>query len=294
MKRFGNLLTAMVTPFKEDLSVDYDKAAQLAVRLLESGSDGVVVCGTTGESPTLTDEEKLNLFKVITEAIGGKGVVIAGTGSNNTRESIRLSQEAEKLGVDGIMLVVPSYNKPSQEGLYQHFRAVAEATSLPIMLYNIPGRTAINMQAATVARLAEIDNIRAIKESSGNMEQVGEIYRTTPDHFAIYSGDDAYTLPIMSLGGVGVVSVAAHLVGRQMKEMINAFLQGDVAEAAKINAQLLPLFKTMFITTNPVPVKTGVSLTGFDMGGFRLPLVGPTEAELQAIKNCMQQVGLLD
>jgi 4-hydroxy-tetrahydrodipicolinate synthase len=294
VKKFGNLITAMVTPFKDDLSVDYDQAAQLAVRLVESGSDGVVVCGTTGESPTLSFEEKVGLYQAVTEAIGGKAVVIAGTGSYDTRSSIKLTQAAEKVGVDGIMLVVPYYNKPPQEGLYQHFKEIAQKTELPVMLYNVPGRTSQNLLPDTIARLTELDNVVAVKEASGNMEQVAEIHRKTPEDFVIYSGDDSLTLPIMSVGGIGVVSVASHLVGRRMKEMIKSFLSGDVREATRIHLELLPLFKVMFITTNPIPVKTAVNLSGFKAGGLRLPLVEPTNEQRNAIRECLRQVGLLD
>ncbi|NMB16607.1 MAG: 4-hydroxy-tetrahydrodipicolinate synthase [Firmicutes bacterium] len=294
MKKFGNLITAMVTPFKDDLSVDYDQAAQLAVRLVGSGSDGVVVCGTTGESPTLSFEEKVGLYQAVTEAIGGKAVVIAGTGSYDTGSSIKLTQAAEKVGVDGIMLVVPYYNKPPQEGLYQHFKEIAQKTELPVMLYNVPGRTSQNLLPDTIARLTELDNVVAVKEASGNMEQVAEIRRKTPENFAIYSGDDSLTLPIMSVGGIGVVSVASHLVGRRMKEMIKSFLSGDVREATRIHLELLPLFKVMFITTNPIPVKTAVNLSGFKAGGLRLPLVEPTNEQRNAIRECLRQVGLLD
>lgn len=294
MKKFGNLITAMVTPFKDDLSVDYDQAAQLAVRLVESGSDGVVVCGTTGESPTLSFEEKVGLYQAVTEAIGGKAVVIAGTGSYDTGSSIKLTQAAEKVGVDGIMLVVPYYNKPPQEGLYQHFKEIAQKTELPVMLYNVPGRTSQNLLPDTIARLTELDNVVAVKEASGNMEQVAEIRRKTPEDFVIYSGDDSLTLPIMSVGGIGVVSVASHLVGRRMKEMIKSFLSGDVREATRIHLELLPLFKVMFITTNPIPVKTAVNLSGFKAGGLRLPLVEPTNEQRNAIRECLRQVGLLD
>ncbi|NLM95440.1 MAG: 4-hydroxy-tetrahydrodipicolinate synthase [Firmicutes bacterium] len=294
MRKFGNLITAMVTPFKDDLSVDYDQAAQLAVRLVESGSDGVVVCGTTGESPTLSFEEKVGLYQAVTEAIGGKAAVIAGTGSYDTVSSIKLTQAAEKVGVDGIMLVVPYYNKPPQEGLYQHFKEIAASTELPVMLYNVPGRTSQNLLPDTIARLTELDNVVAVKEASGNMEQVAEIRRKTPASFAIYSGDDSMTLPIMAVGGIGVVSVASHLVGRRMKEMIRSFLDGDVREATRIHLELLPLFKVMFITTNPIPVKTALNLSGFNAGGFRLPLVEPTSEQRDAISDCLRQLGLLD
>lgn len=293
MAEFGRLLTAMVTPFDNDLSVDYDKAAALAEKLCKSGSDGLVVCGTTGESPTMSDAEKVKLIQVVVEAVGGKAAVLAGTGSNSTAHSLELTKAVQRLGVDGIMLVAPYYNRPSQEGLYQHFRTVAQSSSLPVMIYNIPGRTGVNILPETMARLAEISNIVAIKESSGNLEQAAELRRVLPKEFAIYSGDDSLTLPIMSVGGVGVVSVASHLVGRRIKDMIEAFVQGKVATAAQINAELLPLTKALFITTNPVPVKLALKMVGNPVGDVRLPLVGATEAEATLIKKTLENVHLI-
>lgn len=290
---FGRLITAMVTPFDKDLAVDYGRAAALARRLVATGSDGVVVCGTTGESPTLTREEKLNLFRTVAEAIGGKAMVIAGTGTNSTRDSIELSQAAEKAGVDGLLLVVPYYNKPPQEALYQHFQAIARSTSLPIMLYNIPGRTGTNLAPETVARLAEIENVRAIKEASGNLDQVSELRRLLPDDFAIYSGDDSLTLPMLALGAAGVVSVASHLVGRRLREMIDSFLAGKVAEATRIHLELFPLFRSLFLTTNPIPVKRMLQLVGEDMGGLRPPLIPATPAETERLRAVLQQLGLV-
>ncbi|MBE3578194.1 MAG: 4-hydroxy-tetrahydrodipicolinate synthase [Limnochordales bacterium] len=290
---FGRLITAMVTPFDKDLAVDYGRAAALARRLVETGSDGVVVCGTTGESPTLTREEKLNLFRTVAEAIGGKAMVIAGTGTNSTRDTIELSQAAEKAGVDGLLLVVPYYNKPPQEALYQHFQAVARSTSLPIMLYNVPGRTGTNLAPETVARLAEIENIRAIKEAAGNLDQVSELRRLVPDDFAIYSGDDSLTLPMLALGAAGVVSVASHLVGRRLREMIDSFLAGKVAEATRIHLELFPLFRALFLTTNPIPVKRMLQLVGEDMGGLRPPLMPATPAETERLRAVLQQLGLI-
>ncbi|MGE5577687.1 MAG: 4-hydroxy-tetrahydrodipicolinate synthase [Syntrophothermus sp.] len=293
MARFGRVLTAMVTPFDDNLQVDYVQAARLAERLVATGSDGIVVAGTTGESPTLSKEEKLKLFAAVAEAVGGKCSVIAGTGSYNTEESIELTKAASKTGVDGILLVSPYYNKPSQEGLYQHFKAIAAATELPVMLYNIPGRTAVNILPETLARLAEIQNIVAVKEASGDIGQIAEERRRLPADFDIYSGDDAFTLPILSVGGCGIVSVASHLVGKQIHEMIDLFFQGKVKEATTIHLQLLPLFKVLFITTNPVPVKVALGLTGFKTGGFRLPLYPPAPKELEAIKAEMRNAGLL-
>ncbi|NLO96002.1 MAG: 4-hydroxy-tetrahydrodipicolinate synthase [Firmicutes bacterium] len=288
----GQVLTAMITPMNKDCSVNYPAAVELAQKLGENGSDGVVLSGTTGESPTLSFEEKVKLFSTVTDALGGQMTIIAGTGSNNTQDSIALTKAAEKAGVDGIMLVTPYYNKPSQEGLYQHFKTVAEQTSLPVMLYNVPGRTGVNILPETVARLAEIDNIVAIKEASGNLEQVSVLKTMVPEDFLIYSGDDALTLPILAVGGAGVVSVASHLVGREIKSMISAFLAGRVGDALEIHLKLMPLFKAMFITTNPVPVKRALEFVGVDTGPLRLPLVDLTEQEAQKIKEVLFSMGL--
>jgi len=290
---FGRVITAMITPFNKDMAVDYNVARKLARHLAESGSDGLVVCGTTGESPTLTREEKLELFRVVVEEVGGKAVVIAGTGGNNTASSIELTQAAQKLGVDGVMLVGPYYNRPSQEGLYQHFKAVASSTHLPVLLYNVPGRTGVNILPATVARLAEIPNIIAIKEAAGNIDQASELCRLLPDSFAVYSGDDSFTLPMLALGAKGVVSVASHLVGPRMQQMINAFTTGNTTLAAQIHLELLPLFKGLFITTNPVPVKAAMNLLGWQAGIPRLPLVEATAGEKETIKEILADLKLL-
>ncbi|NLM68838.1 MAG: 4-hydroxy-tetrahydrodipicolinate synthase [Firmicutes bacterium] len=292
--RVGQVLTAMITPMKADGSVDYKQAVRLAEFLVNNGSDGLVVGGTTGESATLTFDEKVQLFTDIVNELGGTTEVIAGTGSNDTAASIALTKAAEKAGVDGIMLVTPYYNKPSQEGLYQHFKAIAENSSLPIMLYNVPGRTNVNLLPETVARLAEIPNIIAIKEASGDLEQVSYLRTLTPDDFLIYSGDDALTLPILSIGGCGVVSVAAHLVGRRIKSMIEAFLAGRVQEATSIHLELIQIFRTMFIATNPVPVKRSLEYLGIDTGPVRLPLVDLTEEQAEMIKETLRHYGLLE
>lgn len=292
--RAGQVLTAMITPMKEDGSVDYKQAVRLAERLVNNGSDGIVLSGTTGESPTLSFEEKIQLFSEIANELGGKTEIIAGTGSYNTAQSIALTKAAENTGVDGIMLVTPYYNKPSQEGLYQHFKTIAENSSLPIMIYNIPGRTQVNLIPETVARLAEIPNIVAIKESSGNLEQVSYLRTITNEDFLIYSGDDSLALPILSVGGCGVVSVAAHLVGRRIKAMVDAFFAGRVQEATSIHLELLQIFKTLFITTNPVPVKRSLEYLGFQTGPVRLPLVDLTQEEADKIKETLRQYGLLE
>jgi len=277
---------------EQDGKVSYEQAIRLAKRLAENGSDGVVLSGTTGESPTLSFDEKVRLFASITDAVGGDLEIIAGTGSNNTAESIALTQAAESAGVDAIMLVTPYYNRPSQEGLFQHFKTIAENCSLPIMLYNVPGRTGVNLLPETVSRLAEIDNIVAIKEASGDLNQVSQLRSLVPDDFLIYSGDDSLTLPILAVGGDGVVSVASHLVGRQLKDMVTAFLAGKVKEALQLHLQLLPIMRVLFITTNPVPVKRALEFVGFDSGPLRQPLVDLTEAEARKIKDVLTASGL--
>ena len=291
---FGRMLTAMVTPFDDNLEVNYDMAAQLAEYLLKQGNDGIVVNGTTGESPTLSDAEKLEMFRTVKKTVGSRAVVIAGTGSNDTRHCIELTKQAEECGVDGIMLVVPYYSKPSQEGLYRHFKAVAAQTSLPIILYNIPGRCGTNLLPETVVRLAnEVPNIVAIKEASGNLDQIARLKTMVPADFAIYSGDDSLTLPILSIGGVGVISVVAHVVGKDLRRMVDAYFDGRVNEAQEINRKLYDIFKTMFITSNPVPVKYALNELGIKVGGVRLPLYEANEAEKAKIKASLNALGLL-
>lgn len=288
----GQLITAMITPMNDDHTVNYRAAAELAERLRENGSDAIVISGTTGESPTLSFEEKSKLFAEVTDAVGGDLEIIAGTGSYNTADSIALTKEAERAGVDAIMLVAPYYNKPSQDGLYEHFKKVANNTSLPVMVYNVPGRTSVNILPETVAKLAEIDNIVAIKEASGNLDQVSVIKTLVPEDFLVYSGDDSLTLPILSIGGAGVVSVVSHLVGREIKAMIEAFGCGKVDDALDIHLQLMPLFKAMFLTTNPVPIKRALEYVGVETGPVRLPLVDLTEQEAQTIKDILFKMGL--
>lgn len=289
----GRLLTAMVTPFDDQGQLDYAQARRLALSLLESGSDGLVVAGTTGESPVLEHEEKLRLFREVKEAISGRGALVAGTGTNNTAETIEISREAERLGVDALLLITPYYNKPSQEGLFQHFRAVAEAVNIPCILYNIPGRTSVNLEAQTTLRLAQIDNIIGIKEGSGDLVQVTRITAAAPPGFLVWSGDDALTLPIMAVGGYGVVSVVSHLAGVQFKAMMEAYLAGQVQEAARIHQRLLPLM-TILLTAapNPVPIKYALNQIGFRVGRPRLPLVEPDEAAAQRIMAEVRKVTL--
>ncbi len=290
---FGEVLTAMVTPFKEDLSVDYDRAQELASYLIDNGSDGIVVTGTTGESPTLSDDEKVNLYQAVKEAVEGKGSVIAGTGYNCTRESIQLTKRAENVGVDGCMLVTPYYNKPPQKGLYNHFKTIAESTSLPTILYNVPSRTARNLEADTVIALSEVPNIVGVKEAGGNFEQVAKIINKTPENFLLYSGDDAITYPILALGGDGVISVASHIAGREIKKMVSFYKSGNVKDSLGIHMRLLPFFKSLFLTTNPIMVKAGVKLMGIEVGELRPPMVSATEEQVLKLKKAMDELGLL-
>jgi len=288
MKELGRLLTAMVTPFNERGELDFDQAKKLAQALVSSGSDGVVVVGTTGESPTLVRSEEYRLFREIKETLGGRASVVAGTGSNSTAEAVEATREAEKIGVDACLLVVPYYNKPTQEGLYQHFKTIAQSTSLPCIMYNVPSRHVVNMTADTVIRLSQIDNIIGVKEASGNLEQIARIITGTRDDFLVWSGNDSDTFPILTLGGYGIISVASHLVGRQIKKMIDLFLSGKVQEAAKIHHHLLPLIDALFIISNPIPVKYAVNQAGFRVGKPRLPLTEPDEKTAAIIRETLK------
>lgn len=293
MSYFGRVLTAMITPFAADGSVNYGCAEQLAVHLVDNGSDGLVICGTTGESPTLTWEEEHELFQVVQKAVAGRAKVIAGTGSNSTSEAISATQKAMALGLDGSLQVVPYYNKPPAEGLYQHFKAIASACpDIALLLYNIPGRTGQNMPPETVARLAEIPNIVGIKEASGQLDQVSRIRQWVPSEFGIYSGDDSLTLPMLSVGGNGVVSVASHLVGKDMQEMIQCFEQGKTQTATDIHLKLFPLFKALFLVTNPIPVKAALALQGWPVQALRLPLVEAPDSVQAELKTVLNQLGL--
>jgi 4-hydroxy-tetrahydrodipicolinate synthase len=293
MADFGRVLTAMVTPFDSELQVDYKQAGVLAKQLVKHGSDGLVVAGSTGEAATMTCEEKLKLFATVLDAVGDQATVIAGTGSNDTAASIRLTKEAEKVGVHGAMVVGPYYNKPPQEGMYQHFKAISEATALPLVVYNVPGRTSANILPNTILRLAELKNIVAVKEASGSLDQVSEIIRNAPVDFRVYSGDDSLTLPILAVGGYGIISVAGHLVGTEMKAMIEAYLSGNIVKARDIHLKLTPFFKVIFITTNPIPIKEAVTMSGLPVGGLRPPLIRATEGELATLRTVMRELNLI-
>jgi len=289
MVEIGRLITAMVTPFDAAGAVDYPRAEELAEALVASGSDGLVLAGTTGESPTLSDEEKLELFRRVKALLGDRAAVIANTGNYNTRESIELTKATEQTGVDAILLVVPYYNRPPQEGLYQHFKAIAGATRLPCILYNVPSRTVASLAPETVLRLREAPNIVGVKEASGNLEQIGRIIRDCGPGFRVWSGNDSDTLPILALGGYGIISVASHLVGRQIKQMIEAYVAGRTDEAARLHLHLLPLFGILFVVANPIPVKHAVNHAGFSVGAPRLPLVPPDEASARKIEETLAQ-----
>lgn len=293
---FGSLNTAMITPFDTNLKINFDKAVEIADHLIREGSDGLVVSGTTGESATLSAEEKLSLYEVLVHNFKGKTKIIAGTGSNSTSQTIELSKKAEQAGVNGLMLVVPYYNKPPQEGLYEHFRSVAEAVSLPIILYNVPGRTGVSLTAETTLKLAEIDNIVGTKEASGDIVQVTAICdggSNETGSFAVFSGDDFMTLPVLSVGGTGVISIASHLVGKEIKQMINAYNEGKTAEAASMHRKYLPLFKALFLSTNPITLKAALNMKGWEVGNPRLPLTPfPKEKEGQ-LKAVLESYNLL-
>lgn len=290
---FGRLITAMVTPFNEQGEIHWEETARLIDYLIEDQkSETLVVSGTTGESPTLSDKEKVELFEFAVKHAAGRCKIIAGTGSNNTAHSIHLTQDAERAGVDGVLLVVPYYNKPSQEGMYRHFEAIANATKLPIMLYNVPGRTAASLSAATTLRLAQIPNIVATKECV-SLEQVTQISAGAPEHFKVYSGDDAAGLPAIAVGAYGIVSVASHVVGAEMKRMIDAFFGGAPVQAAQIHQKLFPVFKGLFECPqplpNPVAVKYALTLRGLNVGSVRLPLIAPTEYEQEFIRTLFNE-----
>jgi len=287
---FGKVATAMVTPFDHKGNIDFEKTTQLINYLISNGSDALVIAGTTGESPTLSTEEKLALFRHSVKVVDGRVPVVAGTGSNNTYASIELTKKAEEIGVDAIMIVAPYYNKPNQEGLYQHFKTIAESTELPVMLYNIPGRSVINMSVDTIVRLAELPNVVALKDASGDLDAMTAIIAQTSDDFALYSGDDGLTLPVLAIGGTGIISVASHVIGNEMQEMVKLYESGNPKEAAKIHQRIVPVMKSLFVAPSPTPVKTALQLKGLDVGSVRLPLVPLTEEERQTLVSTLNTI----
>jgi len=289
MKQLGRLLTAMVTPFNEKGEVDYEQAKKLALALLSSGSDGLVVAATTGEAPTLSWEEEMRLFTEVKSAVGSRGTVVAYTGSNSTAEAVEATERAEKIGVDACLSVVPYYNKPNQEGIYQHFKTIAENTSLPIIMYNIPSRVVVNMTVDTIVRLSQIDNIIGVKEANGDMAHVAQTISNAREDFLIWSGNDNDTFPIMALGGYGTIGVVTHLVGKQVKEMMDNILKNDVHAAAAIHRHLVPLVNSLFIQPNPAPLKYALNHLGFNVGKPRLPLIEPDEKSAAIIRETLKK-----
>lgn len=292
--RFGRMIPAMVTPFDENRELDLDKAQALANRLVDGGSDAIIVNGTTGESPTVFYPQKIELFKAIVAAVGDRVPVLANVGDNCTADTVDFAREVAALGVDGVMLVVPYYNKPPQEGIYRHFKTIAQAIELPVILYNIPGRCVVNMEAETTLRLAhEVDNIVAVKEASGNMDQIRRIIEESPDTFQVYSGDDEATFEIMKMGGAGVISTIGNVAPARMKEIVELVAAGDIDGAWEAHVALQPLMKELFVTSNPILVKEALKLSGFSVGGVRLPLVDATPEQSEHLAQVMRQVGVL-
>lgn len=293
--RFGRMIPAMVTPFDENRELDLDKVQALAARLVDGGSDSLIINGTTGESPTVFYPQKIDLFRAVVEAVGDRVPVIANVGDNCTADTVSFACEVAELGVDGFMCVVPYYNKPPQEGIYQHFRTIANAVELPIILYNIPGRCVVNMEAETTLRLArECGNVVAVKEASGKMDQIKAIIDAAPEGFAVYSGDDAVTFDVMKLGGTGVISTIGNVAPARMKEIVELCAAGDFEAAAAANEALMPLMKGLFETSNPILVKEALKLLGFPVGGVRLPLVDATPEQSERLAAIMREVGVLD
>lgn len=294
MKKFGNVITAMITPFREDGTVDYEAASAVAKYLIAHGSDGILVGGTTGEGAVMTAEEKLKLYKLMADTYGDQVLVMGNVGTADTAASVAFAKEASKTGIDAVLAIVPYYVKPTQEGIYQHFKAIAEATDLPVVIYTVPGRTSSNIQPATLLRLVKAcPNVAAVKEASGNWNQISEERRILPKDFMIYSGDDSFTLPILSIGGTGVISVASHVIGDELQEMVSAYKAGDVKKAARLHLHMYPMMKGLFFITSPEPVKKAVNLMGLPGGTFRLPMVEPNEKETEHIKELLKAYDLI-
>jgi 4-hydroxy-tetrahydrodipicolinate synthase len=286
----GNVLTAMVTPFHEDGSVDFDSFQRLARHLVENGSDGVVVSGTTGESPNLTDAERLDLFRAAIEAVGNDATVVAGTGTYSTAHSVHLTEQANELGIDALLVVTPYYNKPPQRGIVAHFAEIARASDKPIVVYNIPARVVINIEPDTISRLAEIPTVRAVKQANDDLAQAKHIVDTGLD---LYAGDDNLIQPFLELGGIGGVCVHTHVVGPQVAAQVKAFNSGDAERAREIDRELDPAYELLKVSSNPIPIKAALNLLGHAVGGHRLPIPPPTEEEIAAVRGCLERLGLL-
>ena len=294
MLTFGNVITAMITPFHEDESVNYEGAVKLAQYYCENGSDGILVAGTTGEGATMTEDEKLKLFTDISAAVGDKVMVMANVGTNNTAQTIEFMKKAEKTGVDCFLAIVPYYNKPNQDGCYAHFAALAKATDMPILIYNVPGRTGGKIEAATVVKLAhDFKNIVGIKEASGDLNAATTIARDTDDDFYVYSGEDNLTLPILSVGGCGVISVASHIIGKEMNEMVQAYKDGDIKKAMELHQKYLPVMTGIFCTVNPTPIKACCNMLGLPAGAFRLPMVDASPKVKEFLTQMMKDAGVM-
>ena len=289
---FGKIITAMVTPFDKNLKIDFSALEKLIEHLIKNGTDTLLVTGTTGESPTLSDEEKIELYKAAIKIADGRAKVMAGTGSNSTYHSIELSVKAQEVGVDGLLLVAPYYNKPTQQGLYDHFKMIAERVDIPVMLYDVPGRTSVSIDSETLLRLSEVKNIFAVKDAAGSLDKTSKTKLLAHD-LEIYSGDDSLTLPMLAVGGKGVVSVASHIVGNQMKQMINSFNSGDVQKSMQIHLNLFNLFKALFVVSNPIPVKEALNMIGVQVGGLRPPLRRIDEKSKQLLKNALEELELI-
>jgi 4-hydroxy-tetrahydrodipicolinate synthase len=286
----GEVLTAIVTPFHPDGSVNLEKFRELAGYLVDHGSDGLVVAGTTGESPTLTDEEKLELFAATVDAVGDRATVVAGTGTYDTAHSVHMTERAHALGVDGMLVVTPYYNKPPQRAIVRHFQEIAAATDKPIVVYNIPSRVIVNIEPETIEQLAKIDNIAAVKQANDDLAQAARIVEIG---LTLYAGDDNLILPFLELGGTGGVCVHTHVWGPQTKEMIRRYKDGDIDDARRLNEEMAPAFDLLKIQTNPIPIKAAVNLLGHEVGGYRLPMVEPTEHELARVRDCLARAGIL-
>ncbi len=285
----GRLLTAIVTPFREDGSIDFDAFQRVAQHLVETGSDGIVVAGTTGESPTLDDDERIDLIRAGIEAVGDRATVLAGTGTNDTRHSVRMTEAAHELGADGFLVVTPYYNKPPQRGIVAHFETIAKASDRPIVVYNIPSRVIVNIEPETITRLAEIDSVRAVKQAKPELDEARHIVELGLD---LYAGDDNLLLPFLELGGTGGICVHTHVAGPMVAEQVRAMVDGDVARARELEAELAPAYELLAITTNPIPIKAALNLLGHGVGGYRLPLVAPTPEELERVRDCLARLGL--
>jgi 4-hydroxy-tetrahydrodipicolinate synthase len=288
----GEVLTAIVTPMKADGTIDFERFAELAQYLVENGSDGIVVAGTTGESPTLTDDERLELFRVAVDTLGGRATVVAGTGTYSTAHSVHLTREAHELGVDGFLVVTPYYSKPPARGIVEHFRAIADVSDRPIVVYNIPGRVVVNLEPETIVELAEIPSVRAVKQANDDLVQARRIVSETD--LALYAGDDNLILPFLELGGIGGVCVHTHVAGPQVKRLIRSFRENDVDAAHQIDQELQPAYELLKVQTNPIAIKSALNLLGHDVGGLRLPLVEANEGEVALVRDCLERLGVLD